>query len=84
MLKMLGLCPLIQNLLFCLQSLPLLQNPFFNLNTFTEFLFNSVLLWYLGTHLFFPALFDLIRTGQKASSGKTGRQTLLPLEDQLK
>ena len=84
MLKMLSQCPLIQNILFCLRSLPLLQNPFFNLNTFAEFLFNWVLFWYLETHLFFPALFDLIRIGQKANPGKKGRQTLLTLDAQLK
>lgn len=73
MLKRFSQCPLIPNIFFCLQSLPLLQNPFFNLNIFTEFPFNWVLLWYLETHLLFPALFDLIRIGQKATPGKIGK-----------
>jgi len=84
MLKMFSHCSLIQNILFCLQSLPLLQNPFLNLNTFAEFLLNSVLLWYLETHLFFPALFDLIRIREKATPGKRGRQMFLTLEGWLK
>lgn len=61
MLKTFYQCPLIQNILFCLQSLPLLENQFYNLNVFVEVLFNWVLRWYSETLLFFPALFNSVR-----------------------
>lgn len=61
MLKIFNQCPLIKTILFCLQSLPLLENQFYDLNIFAEFLFSWVLLWYFDTHLFFPALFNSIR-----------------------